>query len=132
MDTRKLVTRLYAAFKERDISTLTEICSPNITWTQNPGFPGGQVSVGVAEIIANVFDKNSKNWKQFEFCKENMISNGDTVLVQGAYIVIGMSEQRFVKAQTAHVFKIENNKVISFQQYTDTKILWDSLSKNEQ
>ena len=126
MKDKELIERLYQAFRERDVPALSEICDPGIIWTQNPGFPGGQVSTGIAEIITNVYEGNSKRWKHFQFSKESMTSGDNTVLVQGAYIVTGKNEDISVSAQTAHVFKIENNKVVSFQQYTDSKTLWDN------
>jgi ketosteroid isomerase-like protein len=126
MNHKKLIEKLYQAFRERDIAKLSEICDPKIVWTQNPGFPGGRVSIGIAAIITNVYEGNSKRWKHFKFSRESMTSGDNTVLVQGAYIVTGKNEDTSVMAQTAHVFKIENNQVISFQQYTDSKILWDN------
>ena len=128
MDNKLLIEKLYQGFRERDVPSLSEVCHPEIIWTQNPGFPGGGVSIGIAEIITNVYDGNSKRWKYFKFSRETIISGEDTVLVQGCYIVTGKNDERSVSAQTAHVFKIENNKVISFQQYTDSKILWDNYN----
>lgn len=126
MEHKKLIEKLYQGFRERDVPLLSELCDPKIVWTQNPGFPGGRVSIGISEIITYVYEGNSKRWKHFKFSKESMISGDNTVLVQGAYIVTGKNEDTSVMAQTAHVFKIEDNKVISFQQYTDSKTLWDN------
>jgi ketosteroid isomerase-like protein len=126
MNNKLLIEKLYQGFRERDIPALSKICHPEIVWTQNPGFPGGRVSIGIAEIITNVYEANTNRWKYFQFSRESIISGEDTVLVQGSYIVTGKNHERSVSAQTAHVFKIEDNKVISFQQYTDSKTLWDN------
>jgi ketosteroid isomerase-like protein len=109
---------------------LDRICANDILWTQNPGFPGGVVSRGISSIIENVFEANSKRWKYFSFERSSISVAHNTVLVEGLYIVQGHDARERASAATAHVFKIEEGKVISFQQYTDSKTLWDNRSIN--
>ncbi len=125
MDNKELVLALYRAFSEKDLVTLAKICSPNILWTQNPGFPGGGINKGVSNIIQNVYEANSARWDYFDFTRTSISAQEDKVLVEGHYIVDMNNSGKKVKAQTAHVFTIKDQKVVAFQQYTDTKTLWD-------
>lgn len=124
----EIIKTLYKAFSERDLVTLEKICTKDILWTQNPGFPGGGVNTGVKNIIKNVYEANTNRWKYFNFEKSSISENKDTILVEGHYIVQAHGAQEKTRAQTAHVFKIENGQVTSFQQYTDSKTLWDNYS----
>jgi len=127
----ELVLQLYEAFSNRDYKALENICSGDIKWVQNPGFPMGGTNVGIDNIIKNVYEANSKNWKYFDFERKIISELDDTVLVEGLYKVQGTKSQEIASVQTAHVFRIKNNKVISFQQYTDSKILWDNYNNKE-
>ena len=56
---------------------------------------------------------------------------GDTIVVEGVYTVQGHGAESKVSAETAHVFKVKEGRVISFQQYTDSKTLWDNYLQNK-
>jgi len=129
MNNEELIRKLYRAFSNRDLGSLNQICDEDILWTQNPGFPGGGVSLGVSKIIENVYVGNTSRWKEFQFIVESLTTTKDTVLVEGHYVVQGKGARDQVSAQTAHVFKIRNQKVVSFQQYTDSKTLWDNYNQ---
>ena len=124
MNAKQLVLDLYDAFGKRDRARLETLCHPEIVWRQNPGFPGGSVHFGIESILENVFEGNTARWKVFEFKLQNMIAEGDKVVVEGLYVVEGCTNQ-WVEVQTAHVFTLVNGRIYSFQQYCDTKTLWD-------
>ncbi len=126
MDKLKLIKQLYCAFADRDRDTLSHLCSPDIEWRQNPGFPGGGMNIGIEQIIENVYRANASRWQLFKFQPDEMIACDKSVVVQGHYIVQSKQAAEPVKAQAVHIFKFNNQKVISFQQYTDTKVLWDN------
>lgn len=120
-----LVMNLYDSFALRDTEALSNICHPEILWIQMPGFPGGTTSIGINEIITNVFDGNSSRWASFSFSKTKTSAYEDLVIVQGEYIVTAHDTNRPAQALTTHIFSIEDGKVYKFQQFTDTKVLWD-------
>ncbi|OUR95662.1 hypothetical protein A9Q84_14265 [Halobacteriovorax marinus] len=128
---KDLIIQLYRAFSKRDHEALDRICAKDILWTQNPGFPGGAVNIGVSNIVENVYEANSSRWKFFSFQRKSISVATDTVLVEGVYVVQGHDAKERVSAETAHVFKIKDNKVTSFQQYTDSKTLWDNHNQNK-
>ncbi len=122
----ELVNKLYEHFASNNLEGLKSVCSDDIKWKQNPGFPGGGINTGAKDILKNVRDGNASRWKSFSFRKDRVTGLGNIVLVEGAYIVQSKKSGKSVEAQTCHVFEILNNKVISFQQYTDSKTLWDN------
>lgn len=125
MNTESLVKNMYKAFTERDMRKLELICHPDIRWEQALGFPGGTVSKGIEQIIQNVYIGNSQRWDYFSFKAQNFISTQKHVLVQGHYEIQSQTQNSIIKVETAHLFEIQNNQIIEFKQYTDTKMLWD-------
>lgn len=123
----ELIKSMYRAFSERNLQKLNQICHEEIIWSQMKGFPGGRISLGVNNIISNVYEANSKRWKGFKFEIDEMINSGDSVFVLGNYYIEKINSSELEKIKTTHHFRIENGKITSFQQYTDTKLLWDNL-----
>jgi ketosteroid isomerase-like protein len=128
-DQIELIEKVYKAFSKRDLEELSNLCSSNIRWEQNPGFPGGGINIGIDKIIENVYEANNKRWKNFNFERHSLTATQETVLVEGFYIVQGPKSSTQVKAETAHIFRLKDNKVISFKQYTDTKTLWNNFEE---
>lgn len=120
----EVIKRLYRAFSERDQEQMERLCHPGIIWRQNPGFPGGGIHVGIPAILSGVFDALNTRWPAFRFNPESFSGDDEKVLVEGHYVVQGKSENP-KQIETAHVFRLENGKVVQFQQYTDTKSVWD-------
>jgi len=127
MTSTELINKLYAAFANRDKEQLKLICSADIVWKQNPGFPGGATHTGIENIIKNVYEANTGRWASFSFTTEKISSLGDTIVVEGHYEAQSKKAKRPVQAQAVHIFNLDNQKVKSFQQYTDTKLLWDNF-----
>ncbi len=127
MTNTDLIISLYKNFGEKNADALKEICTEDIVWTQNPGFPGGTISTGVEAIIKNVFEGNAGRWEKFSFRRDSITEAGDKVLVEGAYVVKSETSDKEVEADACHVFEIKDGQVASFQQYTDSKTLWDNL-----
>lgn len=121
------IRQLYSAFARRDRLALSALCHPEIEWRQNPGFPGGGINRGVDQIIENVYQANASRWLSFQFEPDEMFSCEHAVIVQGHYVVQGKQAASPVRAQAVHIFKFEHQHIISFQQYTDTKVLWDNF-----
>lgn len=127
MSNTDLIISLYKNFGEKNVEALKEICAKDIVWTQNPGFPGGTISRGVEAIIKNVNEGNAGRWEKFSFRRDSITEAGDKVLVEGAYVVKSEKSANEVEAQACHVYEIKNGRVASFQQYTDSKTLWDNM-----
>lgn len=123
----EIIQKLYLSFKEKDYESFKAICDKNITWKQNPGFPNGSCYVGAEQVIDNVFKSFDDMWKEWKFIINDYYDAGDTIVVTGRYEGQNkMTGKRFV-SEAAHIYKIENMKVVNFQQYADSKVIWDAM-----
>jgi len=129
MSSIKIIENLYNAFKRKDYDAFRALCSEDIEWIQNKGFPKGGRHHGADAVIKNVFKQFEKDWEYFQFKIEDMFEcqGGAQVTVVGAYIGKHKLTNKGVAASTAHVFEIENQKVKKFRQFTDTALIMAAL-----
>jgi uncharacterized protein len=120
MSNLDIVKRLYTAFSDRDQNTILQIFDPNIEWIQNEGFPGGGRHFGVDAILNDVFAKFRSEWETWQAVVEEWLDAGDTIIALGEYRGTYKSTGKLTKAAFAHVYRLKDNRIIKFQQYTDT------------
>ena len=56
----------------------------------------------------------------FTAVPQEMLDAGDTIVVLGRYKGSYKATGRALDAQLVHVWRVEGNKAVRFQQYTDT------------
>jgi ketosteroid isomerase-like protein len=114
---------LYEAFAKGDVPTVVAGMDAKIEWREaegNPYEPSGAAWVGSDAIIDNLFMKLAAEWDGFAVHPQRYHDAGDTVVVEGRYSGTYKTTGVDLDAQFCHVFTFENDKVTSFQQYTDT------------
>lgn len=124
------VRSAYAAFGAGDVENVLSIFAPTIRWVEAEGGPYGGVFIGPQQVVENVFMKLGSEWDGFTVTPHEFIANDDTVVAFGEYGGRFIATGRSLKAPFAHVWKFRDGKVISFQQYTDTALLWRALGRS--
>ncbi len=121
-ETLETVRGVYAAFTKGDIPAVLAAFSPDIRWTEAEGGPCGGVSIGPNAVVQNVFMKLGSEWDGFAAVPYEFVPHGDTVVVLGEYSGAYKATGKGFKAPFAHVWKFQDGKARSFQQYTDTAV----------
>ena len=87
MSAIEIIENLYNALKRKDYDAFRALCSENIEWIQNKGFPKGGHHHGADAVIKNVFKQFEKDWNYFNFNMEEMFESqdGSKVIVTGVY-----------------------------------------------
>jgi len=116
----EIICELYRAFKEKDYDAFKLICDESISWHQNPGFPGGGSYIGAEAVIEHVFKSFDDRWEAWTFKAIEFLDAGDVV------IVYARTQKKFV-SEAAHFYTVKNKRVVAFQQYCDTKPIWDAM-----
>ena len=116
----EIVKDLYKAFSAGNQERIREIFDPNIVWVQNEGFPGGGVHTGVEAIFSNVFGKFAREWEVWRTEPRRWLEAVDDVIVLGEYHGTHGATGKSMKAAFAHVYLLNDGRVIRFEQYTDT------------
>jgi ketosteroid isomerase-like protein len=114
---------VYEAFAQGDVPTVLAGMDPNIEWREaesNPYEPSGAAWIGPDAIVNNLFMKLATEWDGFAVHPQQYHDAGETVVVEGRYTGKYKATGADLDAQFCHVFKFKDDKVTSFQQFTDT------------
>lgn len=114
---------LYEAFAEGDVASVLATFDPKIEWNEaeHVTFWVGAAFVGVDAVIEGVLQRIPETFGDtFKINVERLHGDGDTVIMQGRYTGTVESTGKPLSAQVVHVWDFEGEKIVRFQQYTDT------------
>lgn len=117
-----IIRGVYDAFAKGDIPAVLATLASDISWTEAEGGPYGGVSIGPDQVLQNVFMKLGGEWDGFSAIPREFITQGNTVVVLGDYSASFKATGKNFNAPFAHVWKLQDGKAVSFQQYTDTAL----------
>ncbi len=118
----EVVRSVYASFAKGDIPSVLGALAPDVRWTEAEGGPYGGVSIGPQSVLDNVFMKLGGEWDGFSADAHEFVANGDVVVALGEYSGTYKATGKSFTAPFAHVWRMQNGKAISFDQYTDTAV----------
>ncbi|HEY7786342.1 MAG TPA: nuclear transport factor 2 family protein [Pyrinomonadaceae bacterium] len=116
------VRNMYAAFGKGDIATVLGSLDPQVQWWEAENFiyADGNPYVGPNAVLEGVFMPLGTEWEGFAVGPENVLDAGDVIIGYGYYSGTYKESGAHVRAQFAHFFTFEGDKIVKFQQYTDT------------
>ncbi len=125
MSSIEIIGNLYNAFRTKDYDLFRSLCSKDIEWIQNEGFPKGGRFHGADEVIKNVFHPFEKDWTYFKFRIDEMFESedGSRVVVVGAYLGEHRQTHKTIEAAAVHLYEIVHSKVKRFRQFADTAMI---------
>ena len=129
MTAMEIIENLYSTLQNKDYGAFRELCSENLEWIQNKGFPKGGHHHGADAVIKNVFQQFEKDWNTFKFKRKELFESkdGTKVTVIGSYIGEHKQTRKTVDAATVHIFELKHSKVRRFRQFTDTATIRAAL-----
>lgn len=128
MTNLQVIQELYRAFREKDYDAFLDVCTSDLEWIQNAGFPGGATYQGAEAVVEGVFKSNDKQWEMFSFRIDRYLEAGDSVIVIGAYVARHRQSQKSLQAAAAHIYDLIDSKVCRFCMFADTKTIWDAMA----
>ncbi len=82
---------------------------------------------GANEVIDNVFMLFDETWDEWKFGISQFFDAGETIIVTGVYKGRHKKTGKAFVSEAAHLYALKKGKVVSFQQYADSKIIWDAM-----
>lgn len=122
-----VVRELYRSFRERDYEAFLRLCSPDLEWIQNEGFPRGSTKRGAQAVVEQVFKTFNHDWENWRFDIEEYLDAGETIIVIGTYSGVHRGTGKSMRSPAAHVYDLADGMVTRFRQFTDTKVIWDAM-----
>jgi ketosteroid isomerase-like protein len=122
MSSVQTIQAAYAAFAHNDPSVLFGAMAPDIQWHQAQGNPLADHSpyVGAQAIGEGVFGRLLAAIDNFTAAPNRFIDGGDDVVVLGRYGGTMKDSGAKLDAPFCHVFHFNGDRIVSFQQYTDS------------
>ena len=127
MNNVELIKNLYQAFAAGDVPAVLQPFDENIEWTEAEGFPYGGTYRGGEAIVQNVFMKLATEWTAFKAVPDEILDAGEKVVALGNYSGSYNQTGKSMNVPFAHVWTLENSKVMKFVQYTDTLKVSEAL-----
>lgn len=117
-----VVRGIYDAFGAGDVPGVLGRMSPEIVWNEAENFPyaDGNPYVGPEAVLNGVFARCIGEWDGFGVEVDEILDAGETVVVLGRYVGTFKETGREQRTQLVHVWRVEDGKVVRFQQYADT------------
>lgn len=122
MSALETVKAAYAAFGRNDPSVLFGAMDAAITWNEAEGNPLADRNpyIGAQAIGEGVFGRLLAAIDNFSVTPGTFIDGGDHVVVLGRYGGTMKAGGATLDAAFCHVFRFQGDKLVTFQQYTDT------------
>lgn len=112
---------------EENGRNLAKYVSENIRWTEARGFPYGGTYTGLESITKNVFTRLGSEWIDYKFTPEDYIAGDDKVVAYGTYTGTYKKTNKPFEARVAHLWKLKDGKIISFEQFVDSKMVDEAI-----
>jgi ketosteroid isomerase-like protein len=123
MKNKELAKKAYQKFGEGDIEGVLDLFDAKIEWRECKGFPfikGEGVSIGPDAIVKDVFSKIPEYYDNFKIEIEDLIEEGDRIVMSGYYTGTWKATSKKFKANAAHIWTLKNGKFTRFFQAVDT------------
>ena len=127
-----IIQKLYDNFAKGDIEAVGAVVDANVVWNEAENFPfaDGNPYIGFDAVVEGVFSRIGSDWDYWNLTdiSLNEMTN-NKILVTGRYKAKYKKNGAVIDLQMAHLWTLKDNKVISFQQYADTKGIVDAMNK---
>ena len=118
-----LVQEAYDGFAKGDVGPLLSILGESIEWYEAEHvtyWPGGAYK-GPQAVLEGVISRIPQDFDNFTINIRRILRCGDTVVVEARYQATSVkSSGKPLDAQVVHIWDFEGDKVVRWQQYTDT------------
>jgi ketosteroid isomerase-like protein len=119
-----IVKQFYAKLSQGDMPGLNGLLTTEIAWTEARRFPYyGGTWTRPQQVLENLIMPLGRDWDGFSVNAEAFIVEGDEVVAFGAYRGAYKTTGKSIDVPLAHRWRVENGRLVSFVQYTDTALI---------
>jgi len=112
---------------EENGKNLAKSVADDFSWTEAKGFPYAGTYTGLAEVTKNVFSRLGSEWIDYKFTPEDYVASDNKVVAFGTYTGTYKITGKPFEARVAHIWKLKDSKIISFEQFVDSKTVVDAM-----
>ncbi len=101
--------------------------APDATWTEAAGFPYAGTYVGYDAIVENVFQRLGSEWEGYTAKVHTYLAEDDRVAAFGIYSGTYRATGKAMSATFAHLYRLEDGKIVTMEQYVDSATVMAAL-----
>lgn len=116
----EIITAHYAASAAGDIEDMLAPLTEDTRWTEAEGFPCAGTYVGPDAVAENVFGALQKMFDGYTLSVDEVVDAGEVQIGIGTYSGTYRDTGKAFRARVAHIWRLADGKVTSFEQITDT------------
>jgi ketosteroid isomerase-like protein len=110
----------YAASDRGDLDGMIADFADDIAWTEAAGFPLAGTYHGPEAVKTGVFMALGADWDGWAVHVDELVEEGGTVVAIGWYTSTHKATGKALHTRVAHVWRVRDEKVVAFEQITDT------------
>lgn len=126
--TYELVRDHYAANDRHDLAGMLADLAPDMRWTEMDGFPCAGTFIGPDAVVEGVFKRLGELFDGYTFTLERLLNAGADAVAIGEYTATHRATGKPMKARVVHVWSGSDGKIRSFEQFTDTLRVAQSMN----
>lgn len=125
----EVVKSHYDANDRGDMDGMLAVLSQDAKWTEMAGYPYKGTYTGPQEVFDNVFAPTGEDFDGFTCTIDDLIDGGDKVVAIGRYTGTAKNTGKEFEARVTHVWRVEDGKVVEFEQFVDTLLIARALEQ---
>ncbi len=126
---KEIIEAGYASLAKGDVPAVVAIMDEKIEWTEAEGFPlYNGTFVGPQAVVEGVFMRLGEIGDNFSVKVDQVVAEGDTVVVLGTYSWNHKGSGTPAEVKMAHVWNLDGGKLTRFQQHVDTARVLDLIA----
>jgi uncharacterized protein len=124
----KVVGNFYDQLAASNVEAVLSLLASDVSWTEAEGFPYYSGTwIGPDAVLNNLLKRLATEWIDFKATPYDFMIEGDRVVSFGEYSGIYRKTGKQMHAKFAHVWVVRENLIRSFQMYTDTLKVIESM-----
>ncbi|WP_242085188.1 nuclear transport factor 2 family protein [Aestuariivivens sediminis] len=126
------IRTLYENFAKGNVEGVAAVMDDDLVWNEAENFPyaDGNPYHGFDAVLKGVLSRIMEEWDYWNLTHMDFLEiTNNKVLVTGRYEAKYKKNGAVINLQMAHLWTLKDGKVISFQQFADTKGISDAMTK---
>lgn len=129
MSALQTVKGFYDAIARGDVPGVVALLHSDLDWTEAEGFPYYSGTWrSPQDVVEKLLVPLNRDWEGFAATPADFIENGDRVVVFGVYSGKAKSTGKSMRAPFAHVWRVRDGKLATFNMYTDTLLVHNAMN----
>ena len=131
-DPRSTIEAIYDFFAQGDMDAFASLMASDIVWNEAEGNPYADLNpyIGPDAVMSGLMARLVSEWEDISVTPQEFVVEGDRVVVFGRYKETWKATGRRLDIPFVHSWTVRDGKVVSFQQFTDTAALVETMGEH--